>query len=110
MSTLFTKFQTKEKKVAIKALDNQEVTIRELTVAESNDFYKRIVGEPKADGGMNFDFKEIFSIRMEKVALAMVEPQMTLKDLKALSEGATEAINEIAEAIENFSNEGKKKK
>lgn len=107
---VFDKFKTQTKKVAIKALDNQEVTIRELTVQESNDFYKKIVGEPKADGSMQFNYKEIFTIKLEKVACAMVEPKMSLDELKALSEGATEAINEISEAIEGFNNEGKKKK
>ena len=33
---------------------NAEVTIRELTLNESNEFYKRLVGETNADGSMNF--------------------------------------------------------
>jgi len=107
---LFDKFKTQTKVVKIKALDNQEITIRELTVQESNDFYKKLVGEPKPDGGLNFNYKEVFSIKLEKVAVAMVEPKVTMDELRELSEGATEAINEIAEAIENFNAEGKKKK
>jgi hypothetical protein len=106
---LFDKYKTQTKVIKVKALDNQEVTIRELTVNESNEFYKKIVGEPKEDGSMQFNYKEIFSIKVEKVATAMVNPRMTAEELEELSEGATEAINEIAEAIENFNAEGKKK-
>lgn len=110
MSNIFAKYQTNTKVIKVKALDNAEVTIRELTVNESNNFYKRLVLEPKADGSMNFNYKEVFDIKVEKVASAMVEPKMTAEELYLLSEGATEAINEISDAIDGFSSEGKKKK
>ena len=43
MSNPFDGFKLKTKKVKIKALGNKEVTISEMTVAQSNDFYKQIV-------------------------------------------------------------------
>ena len=110
MSNIFAKYQTNTKVIKVKALDNAEVTIRELTINESNEFYKRIVGEPNADGSMNFNYKEVFDIKVEKVASAMVEPKMTAEEIYLLSEGATEAINEISDAIDGLSSEGKKKK
>ena len=110
MSNIFAKYQTNTKVIKVKSLDNAEITIRELTINESNEFYKRIVGEPKADGSMNFNYKGVFDVKVEKVASAMVEPKMTAEELYLLSESATEAINEISDAIDGFSSEGKKKK
>lgn len=110
MSNIFAKYQTNTKVIKVKALDNAEVTIRELTLNESNEFYKRLVGETNADGSMNFNYKEMFAIKVDKVAAAMIEPKMTSKELYLLSESATEAINEISDAIDGFSSEGKKKK
>ena len=110
MSNIFAKYQTNTKVIKVKALDNAEITIRELTVNESNKFYKRLVLAPNADGSMNFNYKEVFDVKVEKVASAMVEPKMTAEELYLLSESATEAINEISDAIDGFSSEGKKKK
>ena len=59
---------------------------------------------------MQFNTKEIFSIRLEKVATALVEPKIELDELRELSESASEAIGEIADAIEEFSTVGKNKK
>lgn len=108
--SVFARFLTKTKVIKVKALDNAEVTIRELTVQESNDYYKKLVSESSTDGKINFNYKEIFTIKLEKVASCMVEPKMSIDELKALSEGASEAINEIADAVDALSAEGKKKK
>ena len=108
--SLFDKFKTATKTIKVKALENQEVTIREFTLAESEYFFKKLVGEPTADGKMQFNTKEIFSIRLEKVDTALVEPKIELNELRELSESASEAIGEIADAIEEFSTVGKNKK
>lgn len=108
--SIFAKFKTQTRVIKVKSLDNQEVTIRELTVQESNDYYKMIVSEASNDGKINFNYKEIFTIKLDKVSKCLVEPKMTIEELKSLSEGATEAINEIADAIDALSAEGKKKK
>ena len=57
MSNIFAKYQTNTKVIKVKALDNAEVTIRELTINESNEFYRRIVGEPNAGRALNFIYK-----------------------------------------------------
>lgn len=107
---LFDKFKTQTKVVKVKSLDNEEITIRELTVRESDDFYKKILGEPKEDGSITFNHKMLFSLKVEKVSIAMVNPKMTVEELNELSESAVEVINEIADAIDGFNSEGKKKK
>lgn len=107
MANIFDKFVTGTKKVKIKALDNAEIEIRELTVAEGNDFYQRLVKGVKEDGSADIDFNSMMEIRLEKVALALVEPKMTVDELKALSSKANEALTEISDAIDSFSEKGK---
>ena len=112
-SNPFGKFKTKTKKVKIEALDGATVTIQELTVAQSTDFYKRVVKgfitdpitkEAKAD----LDYNELADIKLEKVSASMLEPYMSLEQLKELSSVASPAIEEIAIAIDNFGEEEKK--
>lgn len=104
---LFNKFQTEVKKVKIKALDNAEISIREQSVSEVNDFYKKVVKNVDKSGKPEVDINAMMDVRLEKVAACMVEPKMTVDELKALSSKANDAINEIAEEIDKLSGEGK---
>ena len=106
--SIFDKFSLKTKKVKIKALDNAEVTIQELTIAQANDFYKRVVKGFGADGKAEINYNELGDIKLEKVAIGLVEPKMSFQELKALSNKAMPAIDEIAEAIDSFEAELKK--
>lgn len=108
MSNPFGKFKVKTKKVKIKALENAEVTIQELSVAQSTDFYKRVIKGFDKDGKAELNYNELADIKLEKVAAGMIEPYMTLEELKALSHSASQAIDEISEAIDAFEVEGKK--
>lgn len=107
MANIFDKFVTGTKKVKIKALDNAEIEIRELTVSESNEFFKRLIKGMDAEGKADIDMNQMTEIRLEKVALAMIEPKMSVEDLRALSSKANEALNEISDAIDSFSEKGK---
>ena len=106
--SIFDKFSLKTKKVKIKALDNAEVTIQELTIAQANDFYKRVVKGFGEDGKAEINYNELADIKLEKVAIGLVEPKMTFQELKGLSNKAVSAIDEIAEAIDSFEAELKK--
>ena len=105
MSNPFDGFKLKTKKVKIKALDNKEVTISEMTVAQSNEFYKQIVTGYDADGQPIIEYNVLPDVNLEKVATCMVEPKLTVEELKELSAGASAAINEIADAIDKFGEE-----
>ena len=96
-SNAFAKFANHEVKVAvIKALDNAEIKYRELTMAESDAFTKRLIKDFGKDGkDAEIDFNEANEIKYEKVATMLVEPKMTIEDLKALPASAIGAINEI---------------
>lgn len=106
--SLFDKFSLKTKKVKIKALDNAEVTIQELTIAQSNEFYKRVVKGFGEDGKAEINYNELGDIKLEKVVAGLVEPKMSFNELKSLSNKAMPAIDEIVEAIDGFEAELKK--
>lgn len=108
MANPFGKFSLKTKKVKIKALDNAEVTIQELTVAQSTDFYKRVVNGFDESGKADINYNELADIKLEKVAAGMIDPFMSIEELKGLSSQASGAIDEIAEAIDKFETELKK--
>jgi hypothetical protein len=98
----FGKFKVRTKKVKIKALENAEVTIQELSVAQSTDFNKRVVKGFDEEGKAELNYNELADIKLERVAAGMIEPYMSLEEIKGLSDGANKAIDEINEAINNF--------
>ena len=104
----FGKFKVRTKKVKIKALENAEVTIQELSVAQSTDFYKRVIKGFDEEGKAELNYNELADIKLEKVAAGMIEPYMSLEELKGLANSANKAIDEISEAIDNFEAELKK--
>lgn len=108
MANPFDKFKLKNKKIKIKALDNAEVTIQELTVAQASDFSKRIVKGFDKDGKAELDYNELTDIKVEKVSACMIEPVMTVKELNLLATTASAALDEISEAIDKFESELKK--
>lgn len=109
MSNPFAKFQAETKKVKVKSLDNQEVTIRTLSIEEADRFAKMMIKDTSDDGKVSFDYTALADIRKEKVSVAMTEPKLSLKEINELSAQAAEAINEIADAIDEFNASGKGK-
>lgn len=94
MANPFTKFVTKSKKVKIVAL-GATVEIREPSIAEVADFYKMLTGEDGKFNNANF-----LDAKIERVANCMVEPKMTVEELKALGSSSADAIGEVYDAIE----------
>ena len=97
MSNPFNVFKTQTKKVKVKALDNAEVELRELTVAESNELFKELFNE---EG--KFDSSKSLSVRLKKISMSMTKPSMTVEELEALGAKANLAINEISDEIDKF--------
>ena len=85
--------------VFIEAL-NAEVTLQSLTMAENDAFTARLFKNYKNKDEMNIDMAEATKINYEKVSLALVQPKMTVNQLKALSTKATDAIAEIVKHID----------
>lgn len=95
----FDAYAVENKTVHIEAL-NADVTLRELTIAESDSFNKRLLKGYTGKGEPTVDMEEATKINYEKVALAMIEPKMTVEQLQALPASAGKAIQEIVKHID----------
>ena len=91
-----------KKKAKIKALGDSEITYRELTLAEQDEFTKRIIKDFGKDGSeATVNLEEASKIKYEKLALVLIDPKMTVDELKSMhGKGASEAIAEILSLIE----------
>lgn len=97
-------YKISEKVVHIKEL-NADIKLRDLTMKEADEFSKRLLKNYTGKGEPTFDMNEATEINYEKVALAMIEPKMTVAELKALPSTAYKAINEIIKYIDGRENE-----
>ena len=70
-----------------------------LTVSEADGFQKRSIKGFDENGKPEFNFDEINDIRYEKIALCLIEPKMTVDDLRNLDASATKALIEIEAVI-----------
>ena len=98
-------FAVNTRTVYIKSL-GQDVTIRPLTKAESDDFQRRLVKNYNADGTVELNLEEINEINLEKVAMCVVDPKITVKQLKEYADSVNDAIAEILEYIDGKPEDG----
>jgi len=103
----FLAFMGVEKKTAkIEALGGAEITYRDLTLAETDGFTKKMIKGIGQDGKPEIDFNVASEIKYEKVSKALLEPKMTVEELKSMhGSKAADAINEIIELIEPMPDE-----
>ncbi len=85
------------------------VQLRALTLKQSQEFLDKAVKGVDDEGNPIVDVKAIQEARYAKVSAALVEPKMTVGDLKALSTDAKAAIEEILDIIDPIPKEGKGK-
>lgn len=84
----------------------QEVTFRPLTKKEADEFNVRLLKDYRGDeSNMNIDLAEANRINMEKVALCLVEPKLTIEEIEAYGAGISDAINEIVAFIDGRSDD-----
>lgn len=91
----FDMYTTTQKKATIKALNNAEIEYRELTMEEDDAFQQSVVKGIGDDGKPDLDMKKYLELKYHKVAAGLINPKMTVGDLKKLSKKADDAINEI---------------
>ena len=99
----FKKFELKTKKIKVKELDNAFVTIQEMTVEKSTDYYKRLFSAKNTNGEPILNQDELLNIKFDKISEFMIEPKMTVEELKALGASANNAINAINDEIDALS-------
>ncbi len=104
----FSIFQDTEKTAFIKSL-NAEIRYRELSMAEADAFNKRFIKDYRVgDDTPNVDMTEVTKIAYEKIAICMIEPEMTVEELKNLGASASKAIQEIGKLIDGREDEDDK--
>ena len=103
-SNPFDLFALGEQTVYIETLKS-DVTYRSMTMAESDAFNKRLLGDYDGKGDPQIDIAEATQINYEKVALCLISPAMSIDDLKALPVTASKAITEIVKAIDGREDE-----
>ena len=105
-SNPFDMFRLGEQTIFIDELQ-AEVKYRSLTMSESDAFTKRLLGDYTGKGDPKVDLNEATKINYEKAALCMLEPKMSIDELKALPVTASKAINAIVKAIDGREDEEK---
>jgi len=88
-------FGPKTRKVTIKALDNAEVVIRDLSLKQQADFISALVDGYDEEGLPIINYDKAADIRLAKISAALVEPAMTVEELGALGVDAKEALDEL---------------
>lgn len=104
MQNPFDKYKKSDYTVEIESLG--KIKLREFTVEESTAYSKRMV-LINEEGDAKLNYNDIAEIKLDKVSAALVEPKMTVEQLKALNSNAIEVIEAINKAIDEH--EGKKK-
>ena len=94
----FEQYKPTETKHHIVAL-NAEVTLKTLPLNESMRVDAILYKEGFDDGKPNITMEAIQEAKLLRVSLALVEPRMSVKELKALPKDAMKAIDEIAEVL-----------
>ena len=92
---------TEEKTAKIETLGGLEIKYRELTMFETDGFAKRLIKDYGSDGSTpTIDFDEASEIKYEKMALAMIEPAVTVDELKKKPTSFGVVVNEIVALID----------
>ena len=104
---LLAQFTQETKTITIKAWDNAEVKIRKLTIKEQAEVNALIYGDLTLDeaqeGTAHIDLLAVQESQILSASYALVEPSLTVDEIKNLPSDALEGISEIQEALTNWS-------
>ena len=93
----FAKFAKPEIRTArLKTFNDLEVKYRDLTMSEQDAFSKRLIknyGKEAEDVELNMD--ELNKIKYEKAALILVDPKLTVEQMKQFTSEFADTLNEI---------------
>jgi len=95
----FDQYLITPKEYEIKSL-GATVTLRKLSLEQSQSFLDKSVKGMDKDDNPIIDLAGIREGNFEKVSLALVEPKMTIKQLKSLGSGAKDVMAELLDIID----------
>ena len=99
-NALLKKFALDERKVHLKSID-ADVVLRNFTSEENDEFAKYAIKSMDADGNPEVDLSKSMELKYMKVSAALVEPELTVDDLKGMygaKDFITEVLKELGEA------------
>lgn len=100
------KFKPKTKTIKVKALEGEEVEIRELTVAEANEVQTLMLKDSDTDalasGKISVSVGQLAVAQTKAVSLALVNPKVSESELSNLGSDARAVIQEIYESVMEF--------
>ncbi len=102
----FDQYAIAPKDYEIKSL-GATVTLRKLSLEQSQSFLDKSVKGMDKDDNPIIDVKAIQEGNFQKVSMGLVDPKMTVKQLKELGAGAKDSIKEILEIIDPLPKMGK---
>jgi len=105
---LFKKFNPETKTVNVKAWGEAPVEIRKLTIKEQADVNSLLYGnlsiEEAQEGTAHIDITAVQEAQILSVSYALVNPQLSVDEIKSMPSDFLEGIGEISEALNSWSN------
>jgi hypothetical protein len=97
-------YKPAERTVHIKAL-NSDVTLRDLTMVENDELTKLLLKGFSGKGEPTVDMEQATLNNYKKIAMALIEPKVTVEELQALGTKAADAIVELVKVIDGREDE-----
>jgi hypothetical protein len=119
MKNIFAQFAgatEKEATLTTEPLAGKKIKYRELTMIEADQFTKRLVKGYDSEGKPELDMEGLTESKYEKAALCLIEPTVTVEELKGFDGSFADVLTEIntlidgkeiADEDEDEGNEGK---
>ncbi len=103
---LFGRFKAETKEVAVKAWDNDKVTIRKLTIREASEVKSLLMNnatsEQLSSGKLEISVGLLEHSQYLAVSYALVTPKLTIEEIESLPTDALTGISEIHDAINEW--------
>lgn len=102
----FLQFTPKTETIVVKSLGNAEVTVRQLSQGEGSEISKGVFEGLDAKGEPVINVEKAIEAKFERVAAMLVEPAMTVDELKGLTSDVMPVIDEILTLTTSKTEEG----
>ena len=91
----FALLEPKTKTMILETLDGAEVTVRELSQLEGSEIASKIYDVNTATGEQTINMVEYVKAKFARASAMLVEPEMSVEDLQALTGDVVKVVNEI---------------
>ena len=103
MKNIFAQFAgatEKEATLTTEPLAGKKIKYRELTMIEADGFTKKLVKGYDADGKPELDMDGLTEAKYEKAAMCLIDPAVTVEELKGFDGSFADVLTEINTLID----------